>query len=76
MSDADGRIAALEKQVKDLKLQLDGSSRKKEKATRKPSAYNLHMATFMTKEKEKLKDKYDHKKAFKSAVESWKNKSQ
>jgi len=76
MTDSDDRITALEKQVKDLKLQIDGSSKKKEKATRKPSAYNLHMGTYMTKEKEKLKDKYDHKKAFKSAVESWKNKSQ
>jgi hypothetical protein len=76
MTDSDDRITALEKQVKDLKLQIDGSSKKKEKATRKPSAYNVHMANFMTKEKQKLGDKYDHKKAFKSAVESWKNKTQ
>jgi hypothetical protein len=73
------RIGKLEKEIAELKemCKASGSERKskKERKPREPSEYNIFMKKELATLKTKFGENYDHKKAFKSAAESWtKNK--
>lgn len=72
--DENSRIDKLEKELKDLKDRLCDTKSKKEKKPREPSVYNTFVKEFLSEQKTKLGDSYDHKKAFKDAGEAWSKK--
>tara|TARA_Y100000022_G_C13255357_1_gene379382 strand:+ start:312 stop:539 length:228 start_codon:yes stop_codon:yes gene_type:complete len=72
----DTRLDRLEKEISDLKDRLKVSDKsKKEKKPRAPSEYNSYVKKYLSDEKLKLGENYNHKIAFKNAAEAWsKNK--
>ena len=58
-------IKKLDLRIKDLEMQMG----KKEKKTRKPSEFNIHMKNYLTKHKDPKKT---HKELFLEATKAWK----
>ena len=68
MEDTESRFKKLERQISELQT---GVNKKKEKKPRPPSKYNMFMGQFITEQKNKLGEKYDHKKVFADAAAAW-----
>jgi len=76
----ESRIDRLEKELSELKTKVGNSigkqNPKKEKKPRAPSEYNTFMKNFISEQKTKFGDTYDHKAVFKAAAEAWSKKKQ
>tara|TARA_B100000424_G_scaffold236214_1_gene201013 strand:+ start:69 stop:299 length:231 start_codon:yes stop_codon:yes gene_type:complete len=70
------RIEKLEKELEEIKIKLNKEEKKekKEKKPRQPTEYNKFVKEHLASMKQSEGDKYDHKKAFKSASEAWRSK--
>ena len=71
------RIEKIEKELEELKSKLNKEEKKEEKKEKKPrqlSEYNKFVKEHLALMKKTEGDKYDHKKAFKSASEAWQAK--
>ena len=71
--DDSSRISKLEKEIEDLKDWLCDKP-KKDKKQKEPSPYNIFVKEYISEQKNKLGDSYNHKVAFKSAAEAWSKK--
>ena len=79
-SDINERLAFLEEEIKLLKEKefkeskkesKESKESKKEKKPRQPSEYNKFVGEYLTKEKKKLGELYNHKMAFSDATKEW-----
>jgi hypothetical protein len=77
------RLTLLENEVKNLKeknLEFGRSKKekkeKKDKKPRAPTEYNKFMSSFISEQKEKLGDKFQHKMAFSEAARQWSDKKE
>ena len=82
------RLQQLENEVKELKLKSsqkestisdtkDPPKRvKKERKPREPTEYNRFMSTYLTEQKEKLGEKFNHKECFLEAAKAWKTQKE
>mgnify|MGYP003323840749 CR=1 FL=1 len=68
------RVEELERQL--LELQSGVNKPKKEKKPRPPSKYNMFMGQFITEQKNKLGEKYNHKETFKLGAAAWKKSTE
>lgn len=68
------RVEELEKRL--LELQTGVNKPKKEKKPRPPSKYNMFMGQFITEQKNKLGEKYNHKETFKLGAAAWKKSTE
>ena len=68
------RVADLEEKIS--KLQSGVNKPKKEKKPRPPSKYNMFMGQFITEQKNKLGEKYNHKETFKLGAAAWKKSTE
>ena len=78
--DLNDRVKALEEQIENLKAQksqpdtsLDKKEKKekKDKKPREPTQYNIFVSEFISKEKERLGESFNHKVAFGEAAKKW-----
>ena len=75
----ESRLDRLEKELNDLKTDIQSNNAKKEsdklpKKEKKPRAaseYNTFIKNHITEQKQKLGSDYNHKAAFKSGAEAW-----
>ena len=73
MEDTESRFKKLERQISELQT---GVNKKKEKKPRPPSKYNMFMGQFITEQKNKLGEKYNHKETFKLGAAAWKKSTE
>ena len=77
--DINVRLQQLENEVKELKLKShkDSDSQeppkkvKKERKPREPTEYNRFMSNYITEQKEKQGEKFNHKVCFLDAAKEW-----
>tara|TARA_B100001175_G_scaffold132371_1_gene112512 strand:+ start:44 stop:274 length:231 start_codon:yes stop_codon:yes gene_type:complete len=74
MADTEKRLLDLERQISEL--QQTGVNKKKDKKPRPPSKYNIFMGQFITEQKNKLGEKYNHKETFKLGAAAWKKSTE
>ena len=81
--DLNDRVKALEEQIENLKAQKcgtdnssdkKGKKEKKDKKPREPTQYNIFVSAFISKEKERLGESFNHKVAFGEAAKKWQEK--